>query len=81
MRKNDSTAVGEDHVVKGDGGIEVLAAVEIATIERISDDFEKNFVCFGDRSRNVFQSETWNFPARHSLMALGMIREGGSHGK
>ena len=67
MREDNGAAVGKKGICERDGGVEVLPDEEIAVIKCCSDYFEEDFMRFGDRSRNVIQSE-------------GMIIPGGRNG-
>ena len=57
MRKDYSTTVGEGRVGKRNGWIQILPDIQIAVVQRRSDDFEKQFVRLRNRRRNVVRCE------------------------
>lgn len=58
MWEDNGAAIGKDGVYEGDRWVEILPDVEIAVIERCSDNFEEKFVRLWDRKTNVIQSQS-----------------------
>lgn len=57
MWEDDGAAIGQEGILKGDGGIEILPNEQVAVIESGRGDLEQQFVRFRDRSRHMLQSQ------------------------